>query len=70
MRRTVPQVLMLNYAAWREYRNADIKAKSKREHENKRDEEDPIIPELGIRASELENSPEKWDAYLTDWNFG
>lgn len=70
MKRTVPQVLMLNHEAWREYKNADIKAKAKREYEQKRDEEDPIIPELGIRASELNDSPEKWETYLTDWSLG
>lgn len=56
---------MLNYEAWREYKNSEIKSRLKTERRQKLDEEDPIIPEYGIRQSELEKDPDLWEKYYT-----
>jgi hypothetical protein len=56
--------MMLNYAAWREFTNADIKSKAKRDKED----DDPFIPEMGATMSEIEQNPELMDAYMSDWS--
>jgi hypothetical protein len=66
MRRTVPQVMMLNYAAWREFTNSDIKAKAKYAKEN--DDDDPFLPEMGVTMSELTQNSDLMDSYLSDWS--
>lgn len=68
MKRTVPQIIMLNYSATREQKNAEIRAKEKarldKEDEQKQDE-DPYLESVGCRKSELADDPEKWERYLS-----
>lgn len=46
---------MFNYSSWKDYKNCEIKAKSKSETQIIIDEQDPYIEGLGIRASELKD---------------
>lgn len=67
---TLPQVFMLNYAAYREAENAKRKADYKRDREEGIvDEQDPYLPEYGMKLSELKNDPVKFGIYLKQWSF-
>lgn len=66
---TIPQVMMLNHAAWLEKENGDIRY----EHKKKVDEwvksntaPDPVINEFGKTLSELDDR--QLATYLTDWS--
>jgi hypothetical protein len=65
MHRTVPQIIMLNHAAWREQKNAEIRGKAKAKKKEQEDN-DPILPGYGgLRKSELEKHPEQWARYYS-----
>jgi hypothetical protein len=72
MRRTVPQIVMLNHAAWKENEDSELRAQARRAAEDRKrneDEVDPIIPEMGgKRMSEIQNNGQLLNAYLGDWS--
>lgn len=68
LQRTLPQIIMLNYSAWREQKNAEKRAKAKVAKDRDKNENDPFLPEYGVRRSELEKDPDLWEQYLTDWS--
>jgi hypothetical protein len=68
MKRTIPQIIMLNHAAWREFKNAKIRADAKARQERGEDG-DPFVPEYGCKLSEIKENPELFQSYMTDWRF-
>lgn len=67
MRMTLPQIIMLNHAAWAEHENAERRYEAKKKAEEKKNLLDPEIEELGgVRMSELQQNPEAFDAYMAD----
>lgn len=67
LNRTVPQIIMLNYSAHREYKNAEKRAKAKAENDRHNTEVDPFIQSMGVRRSDLEKDSHKWSKYYSDW---
>jgi hypothetical protein len=71
MRRTLPQIIMLNHSAWCEQKDADArveKMQAEREQQRQQDEIDPFVPEFGKRLSEVSQNEQQLDAYLKDWS--
>lgn len=66
---TVPQITMLNHAAWAEHENSDRRYKAKRAWEEERDRNDPQLPEYGgRRLSEVMEDEKLQEKYLSDWS--
>jgi hypothetical protein len=69
MKLTLPQVMMLNHAAWVEHENADIRYQHKKKQDAKKEQQaeaDPIVGEFGCALSELDGNT--LNAYLGDWS--
>lgn len=65
---TVPQVIMLNHAAWAEHENSQRRYEAKRQWEEQREIDDPKLPEYGgRRLSEVMADPTLSESYLSDW---
>jgi hypothetical protein len=69
MKLTLPQIIMLNHAAWADHENSQRRSDAKRKWEEKRDREDPKLPEYGgKRLSEVMEDPELANQYMSDWS--
>lgn len=70
MRRTLPQIIMLNHFAWVEQKRSDARvdarAKYNEDHESQLDK-DPIDEKWGKRMSEITSNGSLLNAYLMDW---
>jgi hypothetical protein len=65
---TVPQVVMLNHAAWAEHENGQRRYEAKRKWEEERDRNDPKLAEYGgRRLSEVMQDQKLAENYLSDW---
>jgi hypothetical protein len=68
MKLTIPQVMMLNHAAYVEHENGDLRYQHKKEVEawlEANTAPDPVVGEFGKPLSEL--SEAQMDNYLADW---
>jgi hypothetical protein len=69
MKITLPQVIMLNHAAWLERENADIRYKAKKAWDEREKIEDPVLEDFGgLKMSEITDDDTKLSAYLNDWS--
>jgi len=67
MKRTLPQIIMLNHAAWLEKKELDARHatdKSRDEYKQKEDNADPFIPEYKMRLSKLQQHPALFERYM------
>lgn len=68
MRRTIPQIIMLNYGAVIADKESEERVKRNRSREEHLDETDPFIPEFGVRLSVIQNDSELMDRYFSTFN--
>lgn len=68
MKLTIPQMIMLNHAAWVEHENTQKKFELKRKKKEDQDtDEDPILQEgSSQRFSDIENDPAAMDRYFAE----
>lgn len=68
MKLTLPQMIMLNHAAWVEYENTQKKFEHKKNKASETDPDlDPLIAEGGTkRLSDLEKDPDALDKYFAE----
>lgn len=55
---------MLNHAAYREGENGKKWAEYKAKHKAEEADNDPVVPEMGIKLSELQKNPAAYEAYM------
>jgi hypothetical protein len=68
MKLTIPQVMMLNHAAYIEHENGDLRYAHKKaveEWHEEHDAPDPVIEGFGKPLSELSDA--QMNHYLADW---
>jgi len=67
---TLPQLTMLNHAAWADHENGTRRYEAKKKWEEQRDIDDPVLPDYGgRRLSEVKDNPELLERYLSsDWS--
>lgn len=69
MKLTLPQLTMMNHAAWASQENSTRRYEAKKLWDEERDRTDPKLPEYGgKRLSEIKSDPAKMDHYLTVWS--